>query len=557
MYSHAIPIYGSKDSTAMIKIEIAKLEGLVPRMLELTSRNTPWHRRCWRAGTLEVVEETLRELRIPGTREKALNELRAYMVTALGRDPAVSTEQKEGLKSIVKNIGPNSDETSHDVNVAAYYLQDLRDTYLLNWAHLFRDPTKMGKLDVEGTAKRIVSHLLYCGLPASSVYVVIDSWRSSDDERNFSDLLEELDVKAKTELKHFSFAVPVSRMPAFLRTADRPSEWLTAQQMKRWKHKHAPNEPLLRHQGGFLLTVQARDVNGAAIVAQRQLAQLSFKFQSGSNNHFTILPTMWSQEKGTAFPTRREIQTFKLRAFQRANVLHHLEIGMKVRNILAIVEPLQTQDSHVAIVNGWMAIESLLVDAGEEDWKAAERMAYIVAASYFRAEMTWLARNYSEKYEKQCSTAKLIKDSELSADRIRLMGEVICKEDSFELLDPRDQLAIRKIRETVENPAAAFSRTRDILKREFLRMYRKRNLIVHGGRVLDDGVDSDADKVIPLLIAGIDQLLIANIQYGLDPKALAGAIRFKSRHLVKDGNSKIYSIWGLLDIEGDHGNDVT
>lgn len=53
----------------MIIVKPDKLKGLVPRMLELTSRTTPWHRRDWRAGTLELVEEALNEAMIPGTKE--------------------------------------------------------------------------------------------------------------------------------------------------------------------------------------------------------------------------------------------------------------------------------------------------------------------------------------------------------------------------------------------------------------------------------------------------------------------------------------------------------
>lgn len=78
----------------MITVKPEKLVGLVPRMLELTSRTTPWHRRDWRAGTLELVEEALSEALIPGTREKALTELREHMAKALRDDRGVSRIQK-------------------------------------------------------------------------------------------------------------------------------------------------------------------------------------------------------------------------------------------------------------------------------------------------------------------------------------------------------------------------------------------------------------------------------------------------------------------------------
>lgn len=256
---------------------------------------------------------------------------------------------------------------------------------------------------------------------------------------------------------------------------------------------------------------------------------------------------MWSQEKGHVFETRRRSHSLRLRAFKRAGALHQLEITPKVRNILAIIEPLQTQDPHVAVVNGWAAIESLLVDSHEDDRIGAERMAGIIAASYFRTELTWLARNYAEQYKDTCPLAKRISESTLSIDRAKLMSEVITKRDSFDCLNQTDRLAIDKMREAIDHPNAVFDRTRKILTREFQRMYRKRNLIVHSGRAVENGIESVTDKVIPLLVNGIDQLLIANIQYGLDPKKLAALVDFKSQHLGE--GAKSYSVLDLLEFE--------
>lgn len=532
----------------MIKVEPEKLEGLVSRMLELTSRLTPWHRRNWRASTLELVEETLNESRIAGISDTALKELREHMTDALKKDPGVSRTQKQ-LIQCARSINPASDDNSHEVSLAAHHVRDLRQTYLQNWADIFDEPSKAGELDVEGTAKRIISHLLYCGLPSSSIYKIINDQKVSAEEHAFSNLLRELDKRTKYKPKYFHFAVPVDRAPDFLHPSTPSSEWLTAKQMKQWKHRHAANAPSIRHHGGFILTVQARDVNEAANEAQKLLSQLSFKFQSGSENHFSILPTMWSQEKGTDFHTRRGTQPLKLRAFQRANTLHHLMLPIKARNILAIIEPLQTQDSHVAIVNGWVAIESLLVDSDEVDHIGAERMARVVAASYFRTELTWLAKNYAEKYQNESSIAKQISTAEPSIDRAKLISRAILEEKDFSLLDQTDQLAIEKIREAIENLISVFDRTYSILKREFQRLYRKRNLIVHSGRAVESGIESVSDKVVPLLINGIDQLLIGLLQMDLDPKGLAANIEFKASHLQQQGNSQSYSILDLLETE--------
>lgn len=136
----------------MIEIQPDKLQGLVPRMLELTSRTTPWHRRDWRAGTLELVNEALAETLVPGTSESAQKELQSHMRQALGSDAGITSNQKE-LEKAIKGISPAHGTSSHNVFLAKYYAEDIRETYLQNWADIFDSPSKAGNLDIEGTAK--------------------------------------------------------------------------------------------------------------------------------------------------------------------------------------------------------------------------------------------------------------------------------------------------------------------------------------------------------------------------------------------------------------------
>lgn len=129
------------------------------------------------------------------------------------------------------------------------------------------------------------------------------------------------------------------------------------------------------------------------------------------------------------------------------------------------------------------------------------------------------------------------------------MAEAIVQGKSFNDLNQTDQLAVEKMRAALQRPGETFDRTFQILKREFQRMYRKRNLVVHSGQAVEKGIESLADKAIPLLVNGIDQLLIASIQYDYDPKELAASIEYKARHLNDAGNSRTFSILDLLEVE--------
>lgn len=533
----------------MIIVKLAPLEGLVPRMLELVSRATPWHRRDWRAGTLELVEEAIVDLQIPGTSGEAQKELKRQAARAVGKDPAVTASQKELINCISK-IGPESGPDSYFVRLAEHHARDLKNGYLKNWSNIFEDTSLAGALDVEGTAKRIISHILYCGVHASSVYSVIEDRHKSNEEYSFSSVLGELDDRVWAQPKVYTFVVPVDKQPDFLHE-DRPGEggWMTAKQLKQWKHKHAPQASKVRHHGGFTLSVESSDVNSAATEIQRQLSQLGFKFRAGSGNGFSILDSMWSKEKHAAFPTRRHSHPMKLNAFERAGAVEDRSIDARTRNILAIIEPLQTNDSHVAVVHGWVAIESLLVGAGEPDSIGAERMARVVAASYFRSELTWLARSYARHYEGKSMEAEEIARADVSVERVRLMKSLIESSADLTGLSEVDQLAVDKMRTALREPKRTFDRTQEILQGEFLRMYRKRNLVVHSGRAVEVGIESLAGKIVPLLVNGIDQILIASLQFGLDPKALAAAIEFNVLHLRNPSDSSRAQIFDLLEEE--------
>lgn len=514
-----IPVCSYDGSVEMTILQANDdLSSLHTRMLELTSRTTPWHRRNWRAGTLELLEEAINDSTVPGTKGEAAKALKRHAITSVGSDPAVSSQHKK-IEEVLNELKPTSGDTSYQGYLATEHSQTMQRTYLLNWASLLRDPESSKALDVEGTAKRLVSHLRYCGLPNSSIYSLIEDYENSPDPVDFSSVLEELDLKTKAAPREFTFAVPIDRAPDFFASTTLPPNWLNPQGMKQWKHKHAQRAEVLRHHGGFLLSVAALDVNAAAAEARRMLSQLAFKFESGSRNGFSIRPIMWSQEAHSAFPTHAENQKVKFHAFERSEMLHDLALSPQVRNILTLVEPLQTNDPHVRLINGWAALESLVTDPNEDDRLAAERTARIVAASYFRSEMIWLAHNCKTSCGESTEATSALNSATNSTELLEQFINMLVANDKMLLkLGPLDILAVQKMQDALANPGKVFKRTVEILNREFDRMYRKRNLIVHAGHTGDRGLEVLADSITPLVVEAIDQLLIARLQFNLDPK---------------------------------------
>lgn len=59
------------------------------------------------------------------------------------------------------------------------------------------------------------------------------------------------------------------------------------------------------------------------------------------------------------------------------------------------------------------------------------------------------------------------------------------------------------------------------------------------------GIRSTGERVTPLLINAVDQILIANIQHNLDPKGLAAQVEFRAKQLE---SSQDFDLLNLLDV---------
>ncbi|MBN9643714.1 hypothetical protein JZY06_03610, partial [Corynebacterium sp. CCM 8862] len=207
-------------------------------MLELTSRRTPWHRPNWRAGTLEIVQEMLSEALIPGTKDRTLKEMYDHMSRTLKKDEAAQSVQPQ-LCSALKNYGKKQGKDSFNIQLATEFFNDLQHSYLENWAEILGSEKKRISLDVEGTAKRIISHTLYRGMSPNSIYKFLEDYKQSNKRCTLSELVLQLDEREKQPLKTFTFAVPVTAAPEFLHGPSPCDPWLNASELKQWKHKHS------------------------------------------------------------------------------------------------------------------------------------------------------------------------------------------------------------------------------------------------------------------------------------------------------------------------------
>lgn len=537
------PIYNCSLPRVPIT-EPSRLGGLTDRILELTSTQAPWHRRLWRGGTMELAQEFLTDSVRPGAREIAIADRRTHLMEAVRTDHGIDDFGKR-IETLAKGISTDTDETSHAWIALRHHLGEMNDAYLTNWADaLDTPPSNRPRIDAEGAARRITAHILSSGMHKNSLHRWLRDVQSKSKAVTPGDFLRQADQRLKAPEKVFTFCVPVDKLPPFEVKPETAPGWMTASETADWKRRHAPEAKPARHQGSFLLETTARDVNAAADAARDVIAHLRTKFQLGSRNSIGIHPTMWSMQKRSGFPTLATNRMINLTAFDRLGRLQDLTIADYLANTLALVEPLQTAASHIAVMSGWSAIESLLVGPPDrEDIVAAGRFSLIIAASLMRAEFAWLAKTYIA--ENNDAEAQSLDDCESNIERAKLFQMLAFTRPGLTLTNVTDNLALQRVRPALQNPRREITNIAEILTREFTRLYRKRNMVVHGGQIRGANLHSISETLTPLIGAGIDRIVHAELQFGVPPIELSAIAEARVDYLSPTTSG---SGGGLLDL---------
>jgi hypothetical protein len=179
--------------------------------------------------------------------------------------------------------------------------------------------------------------------------------------------------------------------------------------------------------------------------------------------------------------------------------------------------PLQLGSSSAAIAGGWAAIEALLSEPGNRGG-VAERLAAIVACAFPRAELTQL----SYAIEKVDGTlAKKLQPTQINRERSTIVAQAILDNDLPDLPDPCDRAAVERMRHLLKDPHAKLNDIGSHVKDAFTRLYRIRNLVLHGGLTNAVGLRAALRTATPLVGAGIDRIVHFRYIGGVHPIELA------------------------------------
>lgn len=192
---------------------------------------------------------------------------------------------------------------------------------------------------------------------------------------------------------------------------------------------------------------------------------------------------------------------------------------------LELAAPLNAGPAASAVAGAWAAIESLLFHPGDqadvEDGRAvaADRLAVIATCSWPRAELTALSHRHRPSPADDIQAALLACQD--NSQRIEVIAHALSAGTALALASPSDLAAAERLKAVLSRPHSQLGDVRRIVQGVFRRLYRQRNIVVHGGNTAAIALESALRTAAPLIGAGLDRLVHAQLVGQVEPLDLA------------------------------------
>lgn len=495
-------------------------ELVVARLGEFFAEKSSWFRGLWDVGTVPALRELLElaEVTPAVVSQEALDWYIDDVESALSKDGGVPRPRLLEVRNLLKNKLPPG-----AADLLQRLVEDIDEGYLDRWATAIDNRSEgSGAISVERTARAIATHLL--GKEFSSTY--LHRWlgyRVKHDKQvwTLADLVREAEALAKEPTSSFVVLVPVN---GAIDTSEAPSSWLEASAVRKWllQQHLAP----VHQGGGWLLNVRARDKYGAVSQACEQFDRISARLRIGAQKVMRDLGMAFVEGETDRFPLRAQ-RRVEVGSIKRQSQLFEND-GTQPSRVDAAFELLAQMDGPqvVAVGTSWAAIEALLVAPGDKNKiAAAERMANLVACSFGRAELSLLGSR--QLREAQGPIHDPLSKCTNNRERALVMLEALRAGTALTWVDSEQRAAVERLRVLIEKPEAGL---RDVLahaNRVFRRLYRQRNLVLHGGRTHSAVLSSTLRTAAPLLGAGLDRIAHAWFLKKTGPLELAATAKMR------------------------------
>lgn len=485
------------------------------RLVELLDPSTPWNRSLWSVGTVLTLREILEAAeanRAGILNDESVKRLGQVALRLIGKDPGVPDGEKLVLSDALKTAPRYDGLGYHTVSQLA---GSIDADYLLRWGAAFSGGNPP---QPERSARSIAAHLLDSGFSEQFLHTWWTTHMYRDPTpRTLTELCKLAHRElARLPLSDFEVAVAFKNAPRL--ASGFPSSWKTAEQLSYWLKENRFDVGQVRICGGLVMTIPARDSRAAAHHAADRVDHILARSSVATPHALQPWPAIWVRGEQAPFPFGPRARGVRVRALYREDQIF-VDSDSNVDAAIDLLAHLENSSPSAAIAGGWAAMEALLAEPNDRAG-AAESFACIVACSFPRAELTAL----SYTAERLCPELNLQNCPE-NRDRAIILARAIANGNDLGLRRHTDRAALRRVSKLLQAPSKGLADVQTHVADAFQRLYRQRNLILHGGKTNSVALRGSLRTSAKLVGAGMDRITHGWYVKGIRPIELAARAR--------------------------------
>ncbi|TNC28022.1 integrase [Amycolatopsis alkalitolerans] len=407
-------------------------------------------------------------------------------------------------------------------------LPSVKHGYLRRWA---TSVDSANPPSPERLARTLTTYLLDCG--HSSGY--LNRWAAQlrkASAATLGDLLEGACGLAEQVDQEFEVLIPFVSVPDHEDLASHLPEWLSPPQAARWFAEHGFAQPP-RHNGAFIYRFTRKDPVAAARAAGGIVRRLEARrvYARGPayniRNRLQPVGKVWIKGEPEPLPLAPPNRGVSVLSLVSEKTMYSVNRSDRLDEALELAAPLHDGSASTAAAGGWAAVESLLYHPGDEldvsEGRAvvADRLAAIVACSWPRAELTTLS--YRHRPPTPDRLSQRLDECNTNMQRSQVVADALTDGTSTPLVltSPHEHAAAKRMKSLIDDPIGQLTEVNRVLSGVFRRLYRQRNIVVHGGSTEAIALDAALRTSAPLIGAALDRLVHAQLIDNEGPLTLA------------------------------------
>lgn len=483
----------------------------VIRLLEFLAERKPWYRSLWGIGVVLAMEELYEAcavMRQGHLSEGAVKRMASCIQKRVGVHPAFTESEKQFLRQQLQQI-PRAEGAAH------FGIRELSTRISADYLTRWGKAVGAGKFAVEHFARSVAAYLLDAGFAGQYLHDFIKVRLDAPEPITLPQLCDAMQTEMlMSPRREFEVLLAFSSVPALPNGV--PSSWLRGAAVVAWLREQGFDTAGVRSPVAMVMKVQARDAVGAAQAARNESDRYAARAIIATGEPLDRIPMLWV--KGSAAPVliKGDSRGVGVRELFREDRVFSADASQSVDAALELLAHLEGSSAPAAVAGGWAAIEGLLADPNDRA-AAADNLATLVTCSFPRAELTALSYRAQRLHPDQCSELEGV---ETNRERSRMMARMIIEGRMPEMPGASDQAAIARLQKLLANPGHELQTIREAIGESFHRLYRQRNLILHGARLDSVALTASLRTVAKLVGAGMDRITHGHYVQNLRPLEL-------------------------------------